>query len=365
MSDAIVPSPVPQAEFHAQASAAVPWYVASAPEQQALMYADYSKAAGTDIPLAEYLADVKEWPSMAEYLADAGMMDEQVPSKAADVWVKYARAVDSYAVSESAKQLDVGRWAQAYLDAYVGNETDAGVRKSRRAAAVKRCQDYLTDTCTAGVPVTVDRALRLWAVGCVYGKAEARTLGIGKLRAFEGTLYREKDSEVWGFKDSVTQEQQDALRQLWAQCVAGTVTATADEVYALVRKTMGKPLAQKPSEDGDSQEPVVPESKPENPGKPEANTTTAERLPEVAPENPVECAKRMASLPYGRPDAALVWRNFGSHVSLSDADAAAFVQGLADAGRLQTLVVLTRTAVELSKKLAAAPKTAEATRAVA
>src|SRR5262249_15102703 len=152
MSDVTATSHVPQADFHAQASTSVPWYAGSSPEQQALLYADYGKAADSGIALPEYMTDVKEWPSMVEYLTDAGLMEEQVPSKAADVWVKYAKAVDSYAVSESAKQLDVGRWAQAYIDAYVGNETDAGVRKSRRAAAVKRCQDYLTDTCTSGIP---------------------------------------------------------------------------------------------------------------------------------------------------------------------------------------------------------------------
>src|SRR5262249_32252142 len=163
---------------------------------------------------------------------------------------------------------------------------------------------------------------------------------IGKLRAFEATLYREKDAEAWGFKDSISVEQQDALRQLWAQCVAGAVTATADEVYALVRKTMGKP---EPTE-SKPQDPNATGSKADNPAKPEANTRTVERVPEVAPENPVECAKRMASLPYGRPDSEIVWRNFGSHVSLSDKDASAFVQGLADAGKLQVLLTITKSA---------------------
>src|SRR5262249_62310279 len=130
-------------------------------------------------------------------------------------------------------------------------------------------------------------------------------------------------------------------------------------------KSMGKPVAEKESTESKPQDAKPTESKPDNPAKPEANTRTVERVPEVAPENPVECAKRMASLPYGRPDSEIVWRNFGSHVSLSDKDASAFVQGLADAGKLQVLLTITKCAVELSKKLAANAKTAEAARAVA
>ena len=96
-----------------------------------------------------------------------------------------------------------------------------------------------------------------------------------------------------------------------------------------------------------------------------ANTTVAERIPELAPEHAVECAKRMASLPFGRPDSAMVWRNLGQTVSLTDKDAEAFVAGLADAGKLQTLVAMAKAAVEASRRLNATVKTVEAARAVA
>src|SRR5258708_762589 len=203
MSESTHTVSTPQADFHAQAGTVIPWYQTSTPEQHAQLWTLYSELnADSPLSVPEFCQDAVRYASATEYLGSlvSGTdTDDTVPAKAADVWTKYARAVDAYAVSESAKQLDVGRWAHAYLLAYVGSETDAGVRKSRRSAAVKRCQDYLTDTCTAGVPVTVDKALRLYAVAQVFGVKEARALGIGKLRAFEPSVYRDKDTESWGF----------------------------------------------------------------------------------------------------------------------------------------------------------------------
>ena len=270
------------------------------------------------------------------------------------------------AVTESKGQLKVGKWAQAVLDTGLKGITDLGQRRTKRTELVDLCQKTITLHCSASASITVDRALRLNAVGEVFGTKEypAHRLGIAKLREFETALYREKDSEIWGFKDSVSEEQQTKLREVWARACtqAMSAAAVADEVRIALGKEI-KPKSE-PAADKTADKPESA-SKPENPAAPVANVTAGERKPEVAPENPIECAKRMASLPYGRPDSEMVWRNFGSSVSLSEKDAAAFVHGLADAGRLQVLVAITKTAVELSKKLAAGAKTAEAARAVA
>jgi hypothetical protein len=363
VSQSTVSAPVPQSEFNTLA-AAIPWYAGATEEQQALLYADYVKAAGEGIGAADYVKDAGEWPSLSEYFADAGI-DEPMPAKLAEVFARYESAVQEYAVAESKGQLKVGKWAQAVLDTGLKGITDLGQRRTKRTELVDLCQKTITLHCSASASITVDKALRLNAVGEVFGSKEypAHRLGIAKLREFETALYREKDAEVWGFKDSVTEEQQGKLREVWAKACSTALSAAA--VADEVRIALGKEIKAK-SEPAAEKSTQAPESsKAENPAAPVANTAAAERKPEIAPENPVECAKRMASLPYGRPDSEMVWRNFGSSVNLSEKDAAAFVQGLADAGRLQVLVTITRTAVELSKKLAAGAKTAEAARAVA
>jgi hypothetical protein len=379
MSDATITSTVPQVPV-TRTLADIPWYGTATPEQRDGVEADYARCA-KDITLDEYITDATTgWSTAAEYLADAGWTpnpvvaaavdaaaEEVVPSKASDVWTRYAEAVDAYAVSESAKQLAVGKWAHKYLLAYVGSEADTEVRKSRRAAAVRRCQDYITDQCGTGVPVSVDKAIRLHAVASVYGAKEASKLGIGKLRAFEPSLYRDKDTEAWGWKDSVTEEQQAALRELWTGAVAGVLLCTADELTALVGKAMGKAVAEKkPAATDTAAKPVKPgEVQPAVVSK--ATGTPEERAAalEVAPEDPVACARRMASLPYGRPDSALVWRNVGSTARLSEADAAALVAGMCDVGQLTALTALAKAAVQAVAKLQAAAKTAEAARAMA
>src|SRR4051794_2776154 len=91
-------------------------------------------------------------------------------SAAADeAWTKYAAAVDDYALSETSKQLAVGHWAHEYLLAYVGSEADTKLRRARRAAAMRRCQDYITGQCSADCPADVDKTIRLYAVANVYG----------------------------------------------------------------------------------------------------------------------------------------------------------------------------------------------------
>ncbi len=71
-------------------------------------------------------------------------------------------------------------------------------RRKKRSQLVQQCQGSLNLHCVGAAPA-VDKCLRLYAVSQVYGSKEqpAAKLGIGKLRAFESTLYREKDSEAW------------------------------------------------------------------------------------------------------------------------------------------------------------------------
>src|SRR5260370_1552917 len=369
MSQATNPVPVQQAEFDSAARTAIGWYAASTPEQQALLYADYAKASGSDISVSDYVKDAAEWPSMLEYLTDVGAIKPDEPKGLKEAFERYETAVQEYAVNESKGQLDVGKWAQRVLEVGLKPIVDVADRRKKRGQLVQQCQSSLNLACVGSAP-TVDKCLRLYAVSQVYGSKEqpAAKLGIGKLRAFESTLFREKDGELWAFKDTIPEAQQTVLKEVWSKACTEALSAT--DVQDLVSAVLGKPLsASKETPKTDSADEVKPEAS--NPiteassVKPEPNTTVEERKPEVAPENPVECAKRMASLPYGRPDSEMVWRNFGSHVALSEKDAAAFVHGLADAGRLQVLAQIAKTAVEAAKHLASAPKTVEGARKVA
>jgi hypothetical protein len=362
----------------------IPWFNSATPEQRAGIEAEWAKCQ-PNMSLAEYVNDASEWPSAEAYLADAGwkpnpvvaaMVDhiaadvEVVPQKASEIYAKYAAAVQNYAVSESKGQLEVGRLAHEYILAQTKGETDAGVRKGKRAQARKRCDGELAD---AGIhPADSDKCIRLWAIASVYGKAEARKLGIGKLRAFESTLYRDRETESWGLKDSITPDQDTAVRDLWARAAAGVLECNAEVLTAEVRKALGKPAPAPKAEKPDAK-PKTPKADAPAPEAPKpavvshANTTIAERIPEVAHESPVECSRRMVNLLFGRPDSALVWRGFGADVRLEEADAAAFIAGLADAGRLQVLAALAKAAVVAVQKLQAAEtaKTAENARAIA
>jgi hypothetical protein len=357
------------------------------PEQRAWLEADVAKCCKADgMSIVEYVEDAMTYATAALYLDTAGwtpnpvvaaMVDhivadvEVVPQKASEIYAKYAQAVQNYAVSESKGQLEVGRLAHEYILAQTKGETDAGVRKGKRAQARKRCDGELAD---AGIhPADSDRCIRLWAIASVYGKAEARKLGIGKLRAFESTLYRDLLTESWGLKDSITPEQDTALRDLWARASAGVLECNAEVLTAEVRKALGKPAPAPKAEKPDAKpetpkaDAPAPERAPQPAVTTKANTCIAERIPEVAHENPVECSRRMVNLLFGRPDSAIVWRGFGADVRLEEADAAAFIAGLADAGRLVVLTALAKAAVVAVQKLQAAEtaKTAENARAIA
>src|SRR5260370_1450825 len=118
-------------------------------------------------------------------------------------------------------------------------------QSSKRSELVALCQKTVT---LAGIDGRVDKCLRLWAVATVYGVKEARKLGIGKVRAFEASLYREKDSEVWGFKDTLTEAQRTTLQAVWQMACSTAMTAQGveDEIRVGMGKEPAKPAAPKP-----------------------------------------------------------------------------------------------------------------------
>jgi hypothetical protein len=374
MSETTATTSVPQAPITVSLED-IPWFNTGTPEHRDAVAADWAKCQA-NMSLAEYVKDASEgWSTAEAYLKDAGWKpnpvvaaavdaaaEEPVPEKAAEVYVKYVGAVEVYAVATTKGHLDIGRWGHAYILAVTKGETDAGVRKSKRASAVKRLDGALAD---AGIhPANCEHSIRLWSVASVFGKTEARKLGVGKLRAFEQCLYRDKETEAWGMKDTVTAEQDALVRDLFARAAAGSLDCNAEVLYAEVRKALGKPVVERPADTAKPDAPAPEAPKPAVVSH-STNPAPAGHVPEVAPENPVECAKRMASLPYGRPDSALVWRSLGIESRMSEADAQEFVAGLCDNGQLAALTAIAKAAVAAIAKLQAESKTAEQSRTTA
>ena len=80
-----------------------------------------------------------------------------------------------------------------------------------------------------------------------------------------------------------------------------------------------------------------------------SNVRISERQPEIAPEDALGVARRMCSLPYGRPDAPDCWRHFGREVILDVPRVLAFIEGLVDAGRLEVVAAFAQGATGASK----------------
>lgn len=227
----------------------------------------------------------------------------------AQVWERYQQAVGAYSISESRHQLEIGRWAQAVLDVGLENITDLGQRRTQRALLVKQCQQQLID---ARLTSNVDRYLRLWAVAQMFGSKEARILGVGKVSAFEPCLYRDKQGETWDWKDTIPQHQRELVQAVWA--MACTTKMSAQAVEDEVKIALGKRMPHR------------------------------KHKPDAAEPDAAECARQMTDLLYQEPYSELVWHHLGAEARLSEADAAAFVAGLVDAGGLEALTALAKVA---------------------
>jgi hypothetical protein len=245
--------------------------------------------------------------------------------------------------------LAIGEAGSVYVRERLAGETDLGAIRTSRGAGVRRLQNALDEHCGGrGDTPRVEECLRLWGVAEVYGADQAEALGIGQLRPFESTVTRSVDAgQTWNVDGTLSAEQQTGLRSLWAELTAGEKTMSAADTLASVQRLLGKePTAKKETaKKGEKQTAATDKS---DGSKPE--TTTA---PEMVPESPVECAKRIASLLYGNPAVELVLRQLGQCHNWTESQARALVTGMADAGKLQAVKACAVTASEIARKLAA------------
>jgi hypothetical protein len=244
--------------------------------------------------------------------------------------------------------LAIGETGTDYLRERLTGETDLGAIRTSRGAGVRRLQNALDEYCGGrGDTPRVEECLRLWGVAEVYGADGAKALGIGQLRPFESTVTRSVDAaQSWTIDGTMTTEQQNGLRSLWAELTAGEKTQSAADTLASVQRLLGK-------------EPTATADKSGNARKKQTAANTGDgqtdgdtRTPEVAPESPVECAKRIAQLLYGNPAVELVLRTLGQSHNWTEGQARALVTGMGDGGKLQAVKACAIAAAEVARKLA-------------
>jgi hypothetical protein len=295
-------------------------------------------------------------PAQGQDVQDSGQ--EQEPAGIQETRAKYREAVDTAAKSKV--PLDVAKWGAKIVGLYVGDETDKGKRRAKRASAVKWCQEQLDDAFLGGDVPNIEHLLRAYGVASVFGVKDAAKLGIGRLNGFEVAVTRESDTvEKWAFKGTVTADMQTALRDFWAKTVAGTTGMNANEAKEHIRTLLGRKkdtsqqggqttqggqtgtqtaqdgqqgtqtgqagqdathagpnaaTGQKPAGNGQS-------------GKPADSPKTA-----VAPKNPADLAEHLAACLRGRTDNPAVWEAFGKGHVPGKGELAALVKGLLSHG---------------------------------
>jgi hypothetical protein len=256
----------------------------------------------------------------------------------------FERKAGTFSKGRTVTLLAIGEAGCEYLRERLTGETDLGAIRTSRGAGVRRLQNALDEYCGGrGDTPRVEDCLRLWGVAEVYGTDGAKALGIGQLRPFESTVTRSTDAaQSWTIDGILTAEQQTGLRSLWRELTEGEKTLSAADTLASVQRLLGK-------------EPTVKTGKGDKqtaPNKGDSKTDSDTRAPEVAPESPVECAKRIAQLLYGNPAVELILRTLGQTHNWTDSQARALVIGMGDGGKLQAVKACAMAAAEVARKLA-------------
>jgi hypothetical protein len=261
----------------------------------------------------------------------------------------FERKAGAFSKGRTVTLLAIGEAGMAYLRERLAGETDLGAIRTSRGAGVRRLQNALDEHCGGrGDTPRVEECLRLYGVAEVYGTDQARALGIGQLRPFESTVTRSVDAgQTWTVDATLTADQQTGLRSLWAELTAGEKTLSAADTLASVQRLLGKePTVKATRKSGEKQTATTDKS-----DKPESATPP----PEVVPESPVECAKRIATLLDGNPAVEMVLRQLGQCRNWTDAQARALVMGMGDGGKLQAVKACAMAAGEIARKLQSNP----------
>jgi hypothetical protein len=302
----------------------------TSPQEEPKAAADVSAPDSTQEPSGEELAKAREKRLTAKLRA-------------------FERKAGLFSKGRTTTLLAIGEAGTEYIRERLTGETDLGAIRTSRGAGVRRLQNALDEHCGGrGDTPRVEECLRLWGVAEVYGMDGAKALGIGQLRPFESTVTRTTDAaQSWTVDGTLTTEQQNGLRSLWAELTTGEKTPSAADTLASVQRLLGKePTAKKTGTTGTTTQKQTDANKGE--GKADSET----RPPEVAPESPVECAKRIATLLYGNPAVELVLRQLGQCHNWTESQARALVTGMADGGKLQAVKACAITAAEVARKMA-------------
>jgi hypothetical protein len=256
--------------------------------------------------------------------------------KAKQAWERYATAVADY--SRAKAFLLVGKRAQEYTEAKVKPLTDAGEKRSMRAACVKRCQGELDDSLDSASFKVAD-ALRAWGVATVFGEEQAFKLPRGKVEAFVPTIARDKTEEQWTIDPALSPEQQASLRSFWAELANG-LDVNADQGKSRVRSIL-KPPAQQTAGNGSQTTQATQggqnagqAGQNASQGQKPAGNGQASKPPQSAvnPKSPVDLAEHFAACLKDRGDNPAVWEAFGKGHVPGKGEMAGLVKGLLTQG---------------------------------
>ena len=137
-------------------------------------------------------------------------------------------------LASTASALTVGEKSHRIIRFRLQGILGAGDRRRIRADTVHTIAQKVTAAGFKASPALINRAIGVFQVGMLYGSKEARSLPVGTVRAFIGTLRRDAKAEEWKFKRTTEQP----ARALWASVVSGEVDT--GEVELRVSDLLGR-----------------------------------------------------------------------------------------------------------------------------
>ena len=300
---------------------------------------------------------VKQLKSLAsqevkqEYAAEPVLTDEEKKAKCADAIGKFQVSARAFGRGAAKLILAIGKHGTEYVRVRLNGENDAGIRKTVRAAALRRLQTELDEACGNGSTPNLNEALRYWGVAETFGIPGAYRLSSGILKLFQTSVQRVKASERW--EASVPADQFEKLQALFISA-GGSASVTVADCDIAIRKIKGLALPER------KQPASVEASTVEGTGTPGNGSKSVsvsvqksdKQLPEASPESPVECAKRIASLLYGRPDIAIVLRTLGQIHRWDAEQAQALINGMVESGSLQAVAAAVQAGISAAQKVA-------------
>lgn len=121
-------------------------------------------------------------------------------------------------VTRTVDSIVIGELAHEYVLDFIGPETEAGPRRTRRAEAIKRIHNELGRFTIERIDI--NREIAFYQVAVLFGRATAETLPISVLKNFAPLVKRDAATETY----AMGSEHADKAKKLWSRVVESKVT---------------------------------------------------------------------------------------------------------------------------------------------